>query len=946
MLFLRKTLCLISCLLWFSVGVASINNPAIINFTKAHYGAANKNWSISEDERGILYFGNDVGLLEFDGIEWKLNKLQKAEVVRTVYAASHEEIYTGGYEEFGRWNRQPDGELVYTSLSKELPADYWQNDDIWRIIPQGESIYFQSFSGIFRHHLSTGKTEKIKGLENFLFLMQVKDEWQVQQKSQAEDELWVQEMHEGLFRLKDGRFTLIPHSEQFLQKDVKAVLPYELGKWMVVTSNNGLYIYYGKEFSLLSDAAEWINSTINCAIRKSDGNYLLGTILNGVYLIDKQGNILKHFNSDAYMQNNTILSLHEDSYHNTWIALDNGITCIQTLPGLSCYTDPTGKTGAVYAAALYAGKLFIGTNQGLFYINQSSLSDMNALPGDMQMVESIKEQVWDLKVIGDKLYCGYNSGLKVIDSRLNVTAPVDTKGGVFTILAKDPYLLLGTYASLKIVDTRTQQIILDDIRQPIINIQIDHLNNVWLEHMNKGVYRCQLSDDLTKVKTSEYYSESRGLPYKLRLFKIGGRVVMLGGNSFYTYNDIAGKVELYEPLKHCLNNLSEIKNVSAIDKNQFYVMGNNVLYRIVHDGSQNHIEEKIDIHYNGMSMVSHFERVVALTDSTSLICLDNGFLLRPNNRKQPAFTLSAPYIKSFSARQKEGKTLYNENNSKPFRIPFTYNTIDITFATEDLWTHNASFQYKLDGMNEWSAPEKTNKVSYERLPKGTYTFLLRTVDNLGNHSPTLQYTFTILTPWYQTFWAFLGYFLIGLIVLRVVWLLILRRYRNQHLMKIRLREAKRLSRMNLHLQNQIKEKDAELFSQTSFVIQRNELITQMKDEIEEFYKKNNNKALAPLFHKINMLFNNNLDTEEDWKMFLIKFEEKHAGFFKQLKELYPLLTANDLKLCACLKLNLDSKAIAALMNISVRAVENSRYRLRKKIEISPNENLNDFFVKL
>ena len=66
--------------------------------------------------------------------------------------------------------------------------------------------------------------------------------------------------------------------------------------------------------------------------------------------------------------------------------------------------------------------------------------------------------------------------------------------------------------------------------------------------------------------------------------------------------------------------------------------------------------------------------------------------------------------------------------------------------------------------------------------------------------------------------------------------------------------------MNQQLQNQIKEKDAELLSQTSFVIQRNELITQMKDEIEEFYRTHNNKALAPLFHKINMLFNNNLDT--------------------------------------------------------------------------------------
>lgn len=148
MFFLQKSLCFIICLLWFSLGFAGINNPLIINFSKTQYGAANKNWSISEDEHGILYFGNDIGLLEFDGIEWKLNKLPKAEVVRSVYVVSNNEIYTGGYEEFGKWSRQPDGELTYTSLSKELPTDNWQNDDIWRILPQG-GIHL--FSIIQRH---------------------------------------------------------------------------------------------------------------------------------------------------------------------------------------------------------------------------------------------------------------------------------------------------------------------------------------------------------------------------------------------------------------------------------------------------------------------------------------------------------------------------------------------------------------------------------------------------------------------------------------------------------------------------------------------------------------------------------------------------------------------------------------------------------------------------
>jgi DNA-binding CsgD family transcriptional regulator len=89
---------------------------------------------------------------------------------------------------------------------------------------------------------------------------------------------------------------------------------------------------------------------------------------------------------------------------------------------------------------------------------------------------------------------------------------------------------------------------------------------------------------------------------------------------------------------------------------------------------------------------------------------------------------------------------------------------------------------------------------------------------------------------------------------------------------------------------------------------------------------------------------NDLDTEEDWKNFLIKFEEKHTNFFKKLKAGYPALTSTDLRLCACLKLNMETKDIASLMSLSVRAVENNRYRLRKKLNLATEQNLNEFFI--
>ena len=180
----------------------------------------------------------------------------------------------------------------------------------------------------------------------------------------------------------------------------------------------------------------------------------------------------------------------------------------------------------------------------------------------------------------------------------------------------------------------------------------------------------------------------------------------------------------------------------------------------------------------------------------------------------------------------------------------------------------------------------------------------------------------------------------------IVWVIILRRYKNKHLQKIRQREAERLQTINQELQSEIEKKDAEIFDQTSFTIQKNEIILSIKEVIDEFCLSSDNKTLKLLYKKVLPILNNNLEDDNDWKILLIKFEQKHTNFFKKLKILYPELTPNDLKLCACLKLNLETKDIASLMNLSTRSVENNRYRLRKKLNLRSTQNLNDFILNL
>lgn len=914
------------------------NNPNIINFKRTDYKAGNKNWSVSEDERGLMYVGNDLGLLEFDGIDWVLNTDTRTDLIRTVYAASYNQVFTGGFEEFGVWNRDVKGNLVYASLSDSLPSQSMYNDDIWRILESNDKVYFQSFKDIYVYDKK--KVYKLPHWRNILLLTKVYEE------------LWVQEIGGGLFRLVGDKYEKIEGSDFFSNTEVKIILPTKDKKYIIGTSTKGIYLYDGYQFSIWNNDTSLINSNLNCGIMANNGDYYFGSILDGVYELSPSGDVVNHFNTNTYLNNNTVLSMHEDKLGNIWLGLDRGISCIQYIDRVSCITDPSGRIGAVYSAALYKEKLFIGTNQGIYYINAAELNSMNAV-SKFKFIPRTEGQVWGIYTIDDKLFCANNWGVFTIDENLNVAIPYKMQTGVFSIYRNGNYMYLGTYTGLNTIDKR-QGVLhrVEEFAAPITRVNEDHLGNVWLQQMNKGVYKTKLNNELTRIEKSQYYDgrTSQGIYERLKLFKIGGRIAFLGDNAFFTYNDIDGVIVPEQALNKCFNSVGKLKDVVNISPNQFWVIGDQIVYNVKYKDGAASIISHIDIGAQNFSMVDRYENVVTLNDSLSLICLDNGFLLSKNitsisNVKK----ISTPFFRSVKALNTEGKNLYLEvGENSHNEIPYSYNTVEFKFSSIESFTYNGKFLYKLEGLdNKWSSLENANHITFQRLPKGKYSFVVKSVDRYGNSSSELNFSFEVLPVWYESGWAVCLYILFTFLVIVLISMFVQHVDRKKHRRQMRILETRRLSSQNERLQQEVEEKNAELLSQTSFIIQRNELLVNIKNEVDEFYKKLSNKTtMLPLFHKINNLLDSNLDAENDWKMFLIKFEQKHTTFFKNLKDAYPQLTINDLKLCACLKLNLDSKEIASLMNISVRAVENSRSRLRKKLDLSPGDQLNEFFIGL
>src|SRR5690606_12532603 len=141
-------------------------------------------------------------------------------------------------------------------------------------------------------------------------------------------------------------------------------------------------------------------------------------------------------------------------------------------------------------------------------------------------------------------------------------------------------------------------------------------------------------------------------------------------------------------------------------------------------------------------------------------------------------------------------------------------------------------------------------------------------------------------------------------------------------------------------------KNRELANAAMNIVYKNEMLNNLHHELTNLNDSNGNKLSSDQLRKVSKLSDEAHSDDRDWDLFEKSFNEADENFFKELKSDYPDMISNDLKLCAYLRLNMSSKEIASLLNISTRGVEIRRYRLRKKLNLPSEKNLTEFLLEL
>lgn len=899
--------------------------PRVISFDKEQYKAYNQNWAITQTPEGLMYFANSAGLLEYDGQYWRTYPLPDKQILRSVATDNQGKIFGGGYGEFGYWEANEYGNLQYYSLQEELQHPQSASEEIWNIVVDSQLVLFQSFSEVYAYDYE--KVYRIEDPGLLLFIKKIGDRW-IFPLIQNELQAWT----------PDRGFEVLPTQPSMANFRVKAIAGKPDGGFWIGTERAGLF-YFDKNDNFAAWPTEVDQELKDFQINRiqllRSGHLAIGTTLNGLYVLDQNGHLIYHINKESGLQNNTVLGLWEDHSGNLWLALDKGIDLVMFSQPLNFYPDISGQLGTSYTAMVFDGLLYVGTNHGL-YVRELGTNE------EFSIVEGTQLQVWDLSVQDGQLLCGHNNGTYQISGRrARKISPISGGWHLQAYPGRDDLLLQSTYTGFALLKKDplgwSFERRIEGMQLPIKKFFFDQEGYIWALHSTQGLWRVKFNEALDSVDFIEPINEDDGLPttFGLDIVKIGGELIIRADTSLFYWND------------HQLQPIDQIQGVNLPRERISLLPGKDNEWFIATPDRVFWYRNDSLLGDFPIKLVPNFEAITTIDPSTYFFCMDNGFaLLDISAKNQTTKSLPAPIISRIEVLRPQARQL------SPFRSAFRGEEKVLEFRPQErqfrfyfaLPYHGEPIRYRYRILNyddQWSEWSQLALIEIAKLPAGDYIFELQADHGSG----TTRQTFRVLPHWYETTFAKAIYALLAILAAFLLW--------NWHQVRLRkqlkaLEEKKekqlqeeRIKARNEKLQQDVLSKSQELANSTFNLVRKNEILIQLKEALEDNHRLEGNKSNKQLIR----LIDRHLTDEEDWKVFETNFNQVHEVFFKKLKSEYPELTPGDLRLAAYLKMNLSSKEIAPLLNISLRGVENKRYRLRRKMDLETDTNLTDYLMQ-
>ena len=811
--------------------------PFIRNYTIKEYRAQQQNWAIAKDPQGMMIFANTGGMLFFDSHTWELIKQPFA---RAMEADSTGRIYIGMENNLGYLEADQSGSYKFHSLKPLLPEKCKDITPIYSMGILHNKIIFQTFEHLFIY--SDGQFKVIPSDSGF------------QRAFKVRDQLYVRENNKGLFYLDHDSLRWVEGSEKFANERIYNMLPYGKDEILIITRRKGAVIYSpGTQTKYYTpDGFAALNRFLSdnwpyCSVKLPDGNYAVGTVTAGIVVFSADGAIRNFYNKKTGLNDNTVYNLFCDENKNLWAALDNGISRIEYELPFVYYTEQEGLMGTVLFVKNLNRQLYIGTGQYLHLMKPD---------GSFEIVPGIDGQSFDMVEANHILLLAHNPGIYEVKGNRATLLPKSASitATTFITLKKHPdCLLVGVQNGFCLLryNGRSWELknLVKGFNFPVYTAMEDRSGNFWSSSLST-LYKIRFNEAMDSVVSWQEYGKGKGLPnengfpYRLN----SGEVVISTEeglfrsiqktDSFERHPDfpmIRGKMSCFiqQPdgdiwFEESTDNFTYSKGVLS------YISGKYKAFTTPF------------LKFNDASCNESPPNICILPGGTVFFGTSMGLLKYLPQMEQTSNHSFVTRIRKVIAKD---SLVYGGNNLNPgsvmkgggSEIPWSLNGVVFHYATtfyED--AEKNLYSYRLKGMDTtWSNWVNDHKKEYTNLSQGDYTFEVKSRNQYLEEGTAATYSFTILAPWYRSWWAYISYLLFGALAI-------------QSLLYFRTR--------NLKLRSLALEK---------IVLERTNEISEQKDNVEKLSKIGRDITSSLSIENITKTVYENVNTLMDASVFTI-----------------------------------------------------------------------------
>ena len=722
--------------------------PFLRNYLPQEYKAASQTWAIVQDKRGVMYFGNREGILEYDGVSWRKIQTTNGTVVRSLAIDLKGTIFVGGVGEFGYLAPDSIGQLKFVSLLAGIKEEDRDFADVWKTHITDDGVIFQAYNEIFFLSASSHDIKTWKPRTSFHSSFFVHNRFYVNQRQL------------GLSTIDGDSLKLVRFGERFANLRIYAMLPFDEKTILVATREEGLLLLNEGGVKPFRTNADRLleQSRVYCGTVLTSGKFAFGTIRGGLLVFDRDGSLARKIDKIDGLQNDAVLAVFLDSYEGLWLGLENGISRAEIFLPLTMFAENAGLKGTVLSIVRHAGRPYIGTSLGVYVMERTH-------PGTsiFKSVAGIKNQSWSFLSTGSSLLAGTSDGVYQIHER---EAELIQKGSAaFTLTQSvlNPDIVYvgssGGLAVVKKIEGRWTDLgKVSGINEDIRSIAETADGRLWLGTRFKGLLRINPSLNDLQI---EHFGVEHGLPAgEILVSKIRGGEIFSGRGGLYRFDhgafvaDTAIQNHLPADSLRLINLLAEDAVGRVWMSSSFNGKYETMVALPQADGFYS-------IKRNPLTRLSDFLVATLYPDRDGIVWIGGSETLVRYD-PQVDRTYLAPFSVLIRKAVVANDSIFFGGFNSPatkLTLPYRLNSLRLEYAAPFYDDETANqYQYRLGGLDEaWSPWSGQTAKEYSHLPPGSYTFRVRARNLYGTVTNEASFPFSVQPPWFLTWWALLIY---------------------------------------------------------------------------------------------------------------------------------------------------------------------------------------------